>query len=243
MRFIIYITFILSAIAVQSQNLLEIKFEQILSYPDGNVFSVHTSLLQNDTNSLYSEYWGGETTEKENEDGGLTINVGGSTLYMYKDFEKGTIYFSSILNMKSILTQDSLNVMEWTLQKETEEILGYTCQLAVTEFRGRTYYVFFTDKLGFTGGPWKFDGLPGMILKIKSSDGVFNIAAKSIEIKNEEKEIPNPYGNLTANIITFEEFKELYRKQYQKLNRTEVLEDGGTLTRSMPKCQIECFVD
>lgn len=240
--FNLLIIFILTTSLGQAQGFLKIEYEQIKDFPGISTSKVHSSYLQSGVHSLYSEFWGEETEEMRNEQGELTVSVGGKTLHTFKNYEKNTIYFPSTISLRSILTQDDINTMEWTLQEETEEILGYNCQLAVSEFRGRTYYAFFTDKLGFNGGPWKFDGLPGMILKVKSQDGVFSITAKSIELKKEETEIPNPYEDLDK-IITYEEFKELYNKRYKEVNRTEVFEDGRTLTRSMPKCQIECFVE
>lgn len=236
------IIFTLTTSLGKSQGFLKIEYEQVRSYPDGARFEVSASLYQNNSSSLYSEFWGEGTKETRNEQGELNISVGGKTSRFFKDYEKNTIYFPSTISLRSILTQDDINTMEWTLQEETEEILGYNCQLAVSEFRGRTYYAFFTDKLGFNGGPWKFDGLPGMILKVKSQDGVFSITAKSIELKKEETEIPNPYEGV-GNPITYEEFVKLYNKRYKEVNRTEVFEDGRTLTRAMPKCQIECFVE
>lgn len=236
------IIFALSASLGKAQGFLKIEYQQVHSYPDGARFEVSASLYQNNSSSLYSEFWGEGTKETRNEQGELNISVGGKTSRFFKDYDTKTIYFPSIISLRTILTQDDINTMEWTLHEETEKVLGYTCQLAVSEFRGRTYYAFFTDKLGFNGGPWKFDGLPGMILKIKSQDGTLSITAKSIELKNEEMEIPNPYEGV-GNPITYEEFVKLYNKRYKEVNRTEVLENGGTLTRSMPKCQIECFVE
>src|SRR5690606_31903630 len=101
---------------------------------------------------------------------------------------------------------------------------------------------YFTEKLGFNGGPWKFVGLPGMILKIYSTDGYLDITAKSIETKNQTLNIENPYKD-TKDFIDYSQFKDLYVKKYKEVNRTEILEGGGTATIGMPACQIECHVE
>lgn len=60
-------------------------------------------------------------------------------------------------------------VFEWTIEKETKEIGGYTAQMATTQFKGRNYKVWFTSELPFQSGPWKFHGLPGLILEVSDS--------------------------------------------------------------------------
>ena len=93
-----------------------------------------------------------------------------STAKLYKDYRTENIYSGySVLGNKYAL-KDSLNLMNWELKEEFEEILGYKCQAATTEFRGREYKAFFTPELPFSEGPFKFNGLPGMILKVENKN-------------------------------------------------------------------------
>lgn len=61
---------------------------------------------------------------------------------------------------------------EWTLvpTEEQDTILGYPCGKATTTFRGRTYEAWYTDAIAVDNGPWKFRGLPGLILYVRDTE-------------------------------------------------------------------------
>lgn len=61
---------------------------------------------------------------------------------------------------------EPIETPEWTIVPDsTAELLGYPCQLAVANFKGRTWYAWFTEDIPLDEGPWKLGGLPGLILK------------------------------------------------------------------------------
>ena len=55
-------------------------------------------------------------------------------------------------------------LMTWTLGTEHQTIIGYDCQKATCHWRGRDYEAWFTAAIPVKAGPWKFGGLPGLIL-------------------------------------------------------------------------------
>ena len=62
------------------------------------------------------------------------------------------------------------NLFKWTIvnnQKST--IAGYPCQKAITSYSGRTYEAWFTREIPVSEGPYKFYGLPGLIVKISDT--------------------------------------------------------------------------
>ena len=88
---------------------------------------------------------------------------------------------STRIKDKEYQYREPIEPFGWKILNETDSVLGYLCQKAVTEFRGRTWNVWFTMELPYNYGPWKLGGLPGMILKAEDSERLHVIEAIGIE--------------------------------------------------------------
>jgi GLPGLI family protein len=77
--------------------------------------------------------------------------------------------------------EDELNNQKWEIKSDTSTVLSYPCQKAITTFRGRTYEAWFTTDIPINNGPWKFGGLPGLILKISDQKQYFVFECIGIE--------------------------------------------------------------
>ncbi|MBR1556913.1 MAG: GLPGLI family protein [Prevotella sp.] len=81
-----------------------------------------------------------------------------------------------------VTLQDSMaDLFEWQLLDGDSTICEYPCKKAVANFRGRTWTVWYTLDLPYSDGPWKFCGLPGLILSAKESEGIFSFSCVGIE--------------------------------------------------------------
>jgi len=72
-------------------------------------------------------------------------------------------------------------LMQWTLCNEQQTILEYRCQKAICHFRGRDFVAWFATDVPIKGGPWKFGGLPGCILKVYDVQKIYVWEAVAIE--------------------------------------------------------------
>ncbi|MFP3592112.1 GLPGLI family protein [Chryseobacterium sp. SIMBA_038] len=59
--------------------------------------------------------------------------------------------------------------LNWKIENEKQKIGAYNTQKATTEFGGKQWTAWFSADLPFQDGPYKFYGLPGLIVKIEDA--------------------------------------------------------------------------
>ena len=80
---------------------------------------------------------------------------------------------------------DSVPSLEWNFSyEETYSIMGYDCRKAAAECAGRNYTAWFTPEIPLPFGPYKFGGLPGLILKLEDSERQYIWEAVGFERDN-----------------------------------------------------------
>ena len=98
-----------------------------------------------------------------------------------KDFAtSATRTYDRVLLSDNYVCEEPSNTMTWTLDAGTDTICGYKCRKANTSFRGRDWTVWYCPDIPIDNGPWKFGGLPGLILKAESADKEQKIEAISM---------------------------------------------------------------
>ncbi len=64
--------------------------------------------------------------------------------------------------------------INWKISSETRKIGEYKVQKAETDFGGRQWTAWFTTDLPYPDGPYKFNGLPGLIVKVEDDKGEYS---------------------------------------------------------------------
>ena len=85
--------------------------------------------------------------------------------YVYKNYPTGQMTITDRISSQGYRYADSLHAQTWTMGDSTREVLGYTCQQATANFRGRRWTAWFATDIPVSDGPWKLGGLPGLILE------------------------------------------------------------------------------
>jgi GLPGLI family protein len=90
----------------------------------------------------------------------------GETFEIFKNYPATkTTFIDKILSIYYLYEENS-PIQEWKIHQDTTTILGYQCRKATCTFRGRDYVAWFTNEIPINNGPYKFGGLPGLIVKI-----------------------------------------------------------------------------
>ncbi|KFC20293.1 GLPGLI family protein [Chryseobacterium sp. FH1] len=101
----------------------------------------------------------------------------------------------------------------WKIQQEKSKLFNYNVQKAETNFGGRQWIAWFTNEIPISDGPYKFFGLPGLILKISDSEENFIFEVKGLTKENTNIEGRNAY---TAKVNFTPKQWEVFWKRYQE---------------------------
>lgn len=103
-------------------------------------------------------------------------------LYVVKSAPDSTITVYDDLSAKELVYYtEPYSEMTWTIGENTKNILGYDCTEATTDYHGRTWTAWFTPDIPISDGPWKFHGLPGLILEVSEPSGLYTFTAEGLE--------------------------------------------------------------
>lgn len=123
--------------------------------------------------------------------------------------------------------------IEWKISSEKQKIGEWNTQKAETEFGGRKWAAWFTSDIPIQDGPYKFHGLPGLIVKLEdgSRSHVFNLqAVKNLtEIPKDvfgEKEILVNQKQYDKLVKEYEDDPTKGLKQMQMGGVTMIMKDG-----------------
>lgn len=106
--------------------------------------------------------------------------------YLKIDRSKREIFFFEEIGANLFLVQDTYEDLKWTITKETKTLQGFLCTKATLNFRGRDWVVWFTTDIPLSFGPWKFHGLPGLILEVYDITNKYTWRAVKIEYKESD---------------------------------------------------------
>jgi GLPGLI family protein len=136
---------------------------------------------------------------------------GSSNRYkIYKNTAKPTILFIESLKRKKYAYVDSFPMRNWHLTDSSITLKGYRCQKATIAFRGRKYEAWFTREIPISEGPYKFCGLPGLIISLKDSRANYSFEFINIIKLNQNSPIELPNNIIITSRKALAEGKKDY---------------------------------
>ncbi len=138
-------------------------------------------------------------------------SAGRETEVLKIDFTRKMINVSNKFVEDNYVYVDSLTTPKWQIQNETIAILNQQCQKATTTFKGRNYTAWFASAIPYKYGPWFFNGLPGLILKVEDDKQQFLF--ECVEL-----------NSARSVINVFKDYKACKKISKQKMKGMEKLE-------------------
>lgn len=135
------------------------------------------------------------------------------------DMQKGSVRYSVTktypdykINLHRRLGMDAYNISDdrkinWKISSQKEKIGEWNAQKAEADFAGRHWIAWFSTEIPIQDGPYKFRGLPGLIVKIEDKTGSHKMELKGIK---------NIVGDVDINVWEAKEIA-VNSKQFQKI--------------------------
>lgn len=119
-------------------------------------------------------------------------------------------YFEKIFTT-TYQTNFKNDALVWKLINEKKNIGGFNCRKAQTALSGRNYTAWYAEEVPISDGPYKFQGLPGLIIEISDSKNEHSFTLRGLEKKSLE------YGISHKNVVNAN-MKEIQDVRTNQLN-------------------------
>jgi GLPGLI family protein len=143
------------------------------------------SVFKNEHTDVFDNYTG-EISERNYYDG--------TTEKIYKNRIAGHLTLLDYTSNGAYKCEDAVGSFPWEITGDTATIFNYLCQKATVRFRGRNYEAWFTPEIPINDGPWKFFGLPGLIVKVTDTEDLINFECIGLQYLEQPYEIAIPKG-------------------------------------------------
>lgn len=233
MRKILNLSFLLLSIVIFSQtNRFFYDYKFVSDSTDKSTVKSEVMLLDIDKNgSLYhsqQKYISDSTSQADMErqmklnSGSFTINrtekpgqVSYKVSKQYPDFKT---YLFTKVSTDNYKVEENLKP-EWKILPDKQKVGEYNVQKATTNYLGRQWTAWFTTEIPFQDGPYKFYGLPGLIVKIEDKTGSHSmtlVGNKKINtVKNEDISLPQGVQIFGMGMKDIEVSKTQFRKAWK----------------------------
>lgn len=108
--------------------------------------------------------------------------------------------------------------IKWEMNDAVETICEYECKGASGTFRGKKWNVMYAEDIPTTAGPWKLQGLPGLITSATDAEGIHTFTL--VGLQNEALPISHEkyyvLGKFTPETNKFDKVAVQYEKRTHK---------------------------
>lgn len=140
------------------------------------------------------------------------IDYGQVSFVVEKSYPEYNVTFYNNLDMNKYKVSDNRK-LEWRILSEKEKIGEFSTQKAVCHFAGRVWTAWFTPNIPIQDGPYKFNGLPGIIIKLEDKTKSHSFVLKEVKkLRPDQEWVSDSEKKVFGSLISIDE--EKYKKQF-----------------------------
>ena len=133
---------------------------------------------------------------------------------VFKTYPNYSVIFYTSLAQQDYKVDDSRK-MNWNILPDKEKIGEWNAQKATTEFAGRKWTAWFSTEIPVQDGPYKFYGLPGLIIKMQDATRTHVIELKGIKRYGQERDFNTIDLGQQFIKTDYKKLKSIYRSYWQ----------------------------
>jgi GLPGLI family protein len=124
----------------------------------------------------------------------------------------GHLYFDDRVGTTHYRYEEPAGALSWTITPATATVAGYACQQATASYGGRQWEAWFTRAVPVSDGPYKFSGLPGLIVKVNDTRQSYVFELAGLAKPTAERLITLPKKTpITTNRVAFRRAQAAYQ--------------------------------
>ncbi len=181
---------------------------------------------------------------------------------VYKMYPAMDIIYSEQILQDQVSYKDNI-ALNWKIDSEKKKIGEYDTQKATLDFGGRKWTAWFSTDLPFQDGPYKFYGLPGLIVQIGDDEGSYtwklegNKKVDNYEEESYSEKLQKQFGQGNKKLeVSKERFETLYdaykkdpfgsiRSHLSQIPATAKMPDGTSVAQMLKdqEAQLKKFLN
>ncbi|PRP66820.1 GLPGLI family protein [Nonlabens agnitus] len=240
MKYLLVFSFLCTTfIFGQNSDQTSISVAYLLTFNDrhsqSNSLKEYFNLLVKDDKSIFQTY-----NERESDtlrEKNIAIPTNTNEYFSFNKFsilfDDKNLVFNEKVGSEEYQYSESIN-LKWQLGNKNKEIKGFQCKNAIVNYGGRKWEAWYTLEIPVNAGPYKFKGLPGLIMKITDSTNSYDFEFFKMRKRDIDRIYKfNHYKPEDQRIIMERKEFNKYKQSYDELSLSEKLNIGSTGSKTI----------
>jgi GLPGLI family protein len=167
---------------------------------------------------------------------GLPTPKMGTEYYLFPN-EKKMIRIEGLFN--AYLIAEVFPVVDWHITGDTATKGGLYCQKATAHYKGRNYTAWFCPSLPLHAGPWKLNGLPGVIVEAYDAKKEVQFYFAGLDKATSADVIKLPNDAIKTTEAELARLKVTAQKNPDAFSKALTIQAGGVPGKSGPQIDMK----